>query len=124
MENILLRARDVAEALGVAKSTAYELMATGQLPVVRIGRSVRVPLDLLRAWIGRQAAEDGQGKGSGKPRHGASGADGVVRANLRLQVPRGIPVPIAPCPPSRWMTYAQSGGVRIPKATACPLSRA
>ncbi len=64
MENILLRARDVAEALGVAKSTAYELMATGQLPVVRIGRSVRVPRDALRQWIERQTADDTERKES------------------------------------------------------------
>ena len=62
MEKILLRAREVAEALGVAKSTAYELMATGQLPVVRIGRSVRVPLDALRQRIERLTADDSQEK--------------------------------------------------------------
>ena len=64
METLLLKAEDIMKTLRIGRSKTYELMASGQLPVVRIGRSVRVPLDSLRAWIGRQAAEDGQGKGS------------------------------------------------------------
>jgi excisionase family DNA binding protein len=54
METILLRAAEVAAALGVGRATAYELMASGALPTVRIGRTVRVPRAGLEAWVRRQ----------------------------------------------------------------------
>ena len=51
MEKLLLRADEVAKALGLGRSKAYEMMATGVLPVVRIGRSVRVPANALSDWV-------------------------------------------------------------------------
>ena len=51
MEKLLLRASEVAESLGIARSKTYELMASGDLPTVRIGRSVRVPATALEEWI-------------------------------------------------------------------------
>lgn len=48
----LLRARAVAERLGVSENRAYTLLASGVVPgVVRIGRSVRLPVDALEAFI-------------------------------------------------------------------------
>ncbi|KAA9143546.1 helix-turn-helix domain-containing protein [Microbacterium lushaniae] len=48
----LLRARGVAERLGVSENRAYSLLASGAVPgVVRIGRSVRLPADALEAFI-------------------------------------------------------------------------
>jgi excisionase family DNA binding protein len=38
----------------VSRSKIYELLASGDLPSVRIGASVRVPVDALRAWIAEQ----------------------------------------------------------------------
>lgn len=52
MENkLLLRVTEVAEVLGISRATAYKLMADGTLPVVKIGRSVRVPTDALQKWV-------------------------------------------------------------------------
>jgi excisionase family DNA binding protein len=66
-ETILLRATEVAAVLGVGRATAYELMASGELPTVRIGRAVRVPRAELERWVRRQtvggargAADDGR----------------------------------------------------------------
>jgi len=43
----LLKGNDVAERLNVSKAFAYRLMASGQIPTIRMGRSVRVrPEDL------------------------------------------------------------------------------
>ena len=50
-ENWLLRADEVAEALGIGRTKTNEMLASGELPVVRIGRAVRVPRDLLEAWV-------------------------------------------------------------------------
>jgi len=65
MERLLLRAEEVQEALGLGRSKVYEMMATGVLPTVRIGRSVRVPADALRDWIAaRISSEDVSGNGT------------------------------------------------------------
>ena len=61
MEIMLLRAEEVAKALGVGRSKAYEMMASGEVPVVRIGRSVRVPAESLRRWISDRVESEGEG---------------------------------------------------------------
>jgi excisionase family DNA binding protein len=57
MEQMLLRPMEAAEAIGIGRSKIYELLASGELPSIRIGGSVRVPVDKLREWIDRKAAE-------------------------------------------------------------------
>jgi len=51
MERMLLKPVEVAEMLGIAKSRIYEMLAKGELPSLRIGRSVRVPVNALQKWI-------------------------------------------------------------------------
>ena len=57
MEKMLLRPVEAAELIGVGRSKLYQLLASGDLPSIRIGSSVRVPVDALRAWIARQTVE-------------------------------------------------------------------
>src|SRR5688572_5356186 len=40
----LLTAHETAELLGIGRSTCYELLRTGQIPSIRLGRKHRVPL--------------------------------------------------------------------------------
>ncbi len=54
MEKLLLRVTEAAELAAVSRTTAYELIAAGQWPTVRIGSAVRVPLAGLRAWVEAQ----------------------------------------------------------------------
>jgi len=54
MDKLLLRPAEAAELLSISRSKTYELIATGVLPSVRVGGSVRVPVVQLRAWIDRQ----------------------------------------------------------------------
>jgi excisionase family DNA binding protein len=54
MDRLLLRPVEAAEAIGIGRSKVYELLASGELPSLRIGGSVRVPVDALKAWIARQ----------------------------------------------------------------------
>ncbi len=56
MEKLLLRVTEAAELASVSRTTAYELIASGQWPVVRVGAAVRVPLAGLRAWVEAQTA--------------------------------------------------------------------
>jgi excisionase family DNA binding protein len=56
-DRLMLRVIEAAEALGISRAKAYELIAAGEIPSVRIGGCVRVPVDALRAWIARRVAE-------------------------------------------------------------------
>ena len=51
---LLLRPSEVADALALGRTTVYGMMQRGELPTVRIGSAVRVPIDALRSWIERQ----------------------------------------------------------------------
>jgi len=42
---------EAAAMVSVGRSTGYELVASGEWPSITIGRSVRVPVDALRAWV-------------------------------------------------------------------------
>lgn len=50
-KNSLLKAFDVAECLNICLSQAYKLMQKGEIPTIRIGRSVRVCESDLEAFI-------------------------------------------------------------------------
>lgn len=47
----LVRAEEVAIVLGVGRSKVFEMLRAGELPVVRLGRSVRIPRRALDRWI-------------------------------------------------------------------------
>lgn len=57
MTKLLLTPAEVAEALGIGRTRVYALIGTGHIPSIRIGGSVRVPVDSLKAWVTQQAAE-------------------------------------------------------------------
>ena len=48
---LLLRPIEVAQELGISRTKAYEMLASGELPVVKIGTAVRVPKAALVEWI-------------------------------------------------------------------------
>lgn len=52
-EKLLLRGKEVADALNISRALAYRWMAAGILTVVRVpgGRSIRVPQQALLRWI-------------------------------------------------------------------------
>ncbi len=56
MEKLLLRVAEAAELASVSRTKAYELLACGEWPSVRVGTAVRVPLAGLRAWVEAQTA--------------------------------------------------------------------
>lgn len=56
MERLLLRPLEAAEALGISRAKAYELIAAGEIPSVKLGGCVRVPVSALENWIAEQVA--------------------------------------------------------------------
>jgi excisionase family DNA binding protein len=54
MEELLLREEEVRQALKISRTSLWRLVRSGQLPVVRIGRSLRFSNDVVRAWVADQ----------------------------------------------------------------------
>ena len=48
---LLLRPAEVVKITGWSRAKVYAMAAAGQLPCLRAGRSVRIPLAALEAWI-------------------------------------------------------------------------
>ena len=46
-----LSLKDVQQMLGIGRTKAYELVTTGELPAVRIGRCIRVNRTELDEWL-------------------------------------------------------------------------
>jgi excisionase family DNA binding protein len=57
MDRLLLKPDDVADRLSLGRSQIYEMPRRGELPAVRIGRAVRVPVQALNEWIAGQTKE-------------------------------------------------------------------
>ena len=53
-DRMLYRPAEAADAIGVSRARAYELIAEGVIPSIRIGSSIRVPVDALRTWVNQQ----------------------------------------------------------------------
>jgi excisionase family DNA binding protein len=65
-EELLLKAPAAAKALGISERALWTLTRKGDIPHVKIGRSVRYSPDDLRAWIGSQKSSGSSG-GSDHP---------------------------------------------------------
>ncbi len=53
-KTLLLNPREAAAALAISPRKLWDMTASGEIPHIRLGRSVRYPLDDLRCWIDRQ----------------------------------------------------------------------
>ena len=53
-----LKVPGVAEELRIARSRAYEMVANGTIPAIKIGRSVRVSRKELERWLEEQRYSD------------------------------------------------------------------
>jgi excisionase family DNA binding protein len=91
MEPLLLKAGDVAKLLGLGRSKVFAMLAVGELPVIRIGRSVRVPRAALEAWIAEHTRHDGGRSRDAAPLFAAvEDRDGVPGAGPS-PLTRGVP---------------------------------
>lgn len=51
---LLLKVEEAADRLGIGRSTVYELVASGELRSVKVGRAIRIPVIELQRWIATQ----------------------------------------------------------------------
>jgi excisionase family DNA binding protein len=63
MEKLLLTIPEAADRLGIGRSKLYELVAEGELGVVRIGRAVRVEAAEIVDFVTRLRQERATGDG-------------------------------------------------------------
>ena len=52
---LLLDATEAGRLMSISRVKVLDLTGRGELPSIRVGRSVRIPRDLLVAWIERHA---------------------------------------------------------------------
>ena len=67
VDKLLYTPVEAAHALGLSRSTIYVLMASGEVPSVRIGTSRRIPAEGLRRYVAiltNKAAGDRSGAGA------------------------------------------------------------
>ena len=48
---LVLRVEDLSRALGIGRNTAYDLVRSGQIRSIRIGRQLRIPRDELQRFL-------------------------------------------------------------------------
>ncbi len=48
---VTLRVEDLMPILGIGRNTAYELIRSGQIRSIRIGRQIRIPRDALLEFL-------------------------------------------------------------------------
>jgi excisionase family DNA binding protein len=53
-----LRIEEAADALAVSRTVIYGLVAAGEIAVVHIGRSVRVPTAALECYVARLMTDE------------------------------------------------------------------
>jgi len=51
---LLLTPQQAAEALAISPRKLWGMTASGEIPHIRLGRSVRYPVDHLQHWINEQ----------------------------------------------------------------------
>jgi excisionase family DNA binding protein len=53
---LTLTVEQTAKLLGIGRSTAYELVHSGDIPSLRLGRRIVVPIESLRRMLGTPAS--------------------------------------------------------------------
>lgn len=63
-ERLALTVAEVAKALTLSRAQVYLMAARGEIPVVRVGKRVLVPVGALRQWLGcgRDGREGEEGR--------------------------------------------------------------
>jgi excisionase family DNA binding protein len=76
-----IQVEDAAAILGVSRSSGYEAARTGQIPTLRIGRRMVVPVAALRRMLGELLPSD-ENEPGGEPDSISKPADGNGRNGL------------------------------------------
>jgi excisionase family DNA binding protein len=61
-EQLLLTPEEAFEAIRVKRAKGFQMLASGELPSIRIGRLRRIPVAALHTWVKNQQQEAGYGE--------------------------------------------------------------
>jgi excisionase family DNA binding protein len=50
-QRLLLSKPEAAETPGIGRAKIFELIATGELPTIRVGRAVRISVSTFQKWV-------------------------------------------------------------------------
>ena len=53
MEKLVISATELAETLGISRSTAYELLSREDFPSARLGKRIVIPVAALNEWLAK-----------------------------------------------------------------------
>lgn len=53
MDPIIVRPRDGFDAIGVGTTKGYELIASGDLKTIKIGRATRITVESIQAFVAK-----------------------------------------------------------------------
>ena len=82
----VMNARELADLLGLTLGTIYKKVRRGEIPVVRIGRSVRFPRDEIERWLHEEMrAEPGGVSSLTDPGRFTATTCGGLRLDLRRE---------------------------------------
>jgi excisionase family DNA binding protein len=57
---LLIAPEEAARRTGLSRSRVYQLLKTGDWPVIRVGRRTLIPAEALHRWIAAQTSGGGQ----------------------------------------------------------------
>jgi len=60
VEPVTVRPKDAFAAIGVGVTKGYELISSGELDVIKIGRATRITVASINAMVARRMAEQRQ----------------------------------------------------------------
>lgn len=67
-ERLLYTIAETAELMGMSRSHVYQAINRGEIPVIHVGRSARVPRAWLTAWVERETTKWEAASEGGKAR--------------------------------------------------------
>lgn len=71
-KKLLLRIEDAASLCSMSRAKFYQLVSSGVIPSIRLGRSRRIPMDALQSWIDEQV----EARGTSPPEEAATNERG------------------------------------------------
>jgi len=57
MERVCITPAEAAEMLGISRAALYRVMRGTDFPLIRVGRSPRIPVAALHRWVDSQLEE-------------------------------------------------------------------
>jgi excisionase family DNA binding protein len=57
MERVCITPAEAAEMLGISRAALYRVMRGSDFPLIRVGRSPRIPIRALHSWVDSKLGE-------------------------------------------------------------------